>query len=129
TGWKSNDWVLSNDAGAAPLVGNEPIGDEFGFVFDVRLKEDSGAPLVQIGGLDLAIDRTDPTLKELLEETGKWNRFEGSLKAARLTISVNGKPWQTDLPISVPLRTPSVWKFVPAGPTDWANPYLRKLED
>ena len=127
-GWVSKDWMMHSQAEAEPLVSEAKIPADFGFVFDVRLKEDSGIPRVDIGGVTLEIDPKAPGLADLLEPTGKWNRFEGTLRDRQLSVEVNGKPWHEDLPLALAERD-RPWTFTPDGPTDWANPFLRELPE
>lgn len=130
--WKSNDWVFSYDGkatAAGKSIETTKNFEDFGFVFDVRLKENSGTVQIQLRGskaATLVIDRDRPELKELLGGGRGWTRFEGTLKGSILNLTANGKPIVNSLqlnnaPPSGPLR------IVPDGPIDFANLYVRKL--
>lgn len=128
TGWNSRDWVMQSTKDAEPLTNEAAIPANFGFVFDVKLKEDSGIPRVEIGGVTLVIDPKASELADLLTPTGKWNRFEGTLRDRKLSVAVNGKAWHQDLPVAI-AETGSPWTITPDGPADWANPFLRDLAE
>ena len=130
--WHSNDWVFTYDGDAAGAVKSiettENFGD-FGFVIDVRLKENSGTAKIQLRGskaATIAINPSDPELKKFISGGRGWTRFEGVLKGGVLNLQVNGKPFIKDrmldgVPASGPLR------ITPDGPVDFSNPYVRKL--
>lgn len=129
--WKVNDWVLSyqsrSDSAERALTTTQTFGD-FGFVIDVRRKADSGPARLQLRGekgVTVVLSAENPDLKEGFSGNG-WHRLEGTLIGGRLSLSLNGKPAikrdYDDLPDSGPLR------LVPAGPIDFANIYVRKVE-
>lgn len=129
--WKVNDWVLSyqprSDSAERALTTTQTFGD-FGFVIDVRRKADSGPARLQLRGekgVTVVLSAENPDLKDGFSGNG-WHRLEGTLIGGRLSLSLNGKPAikrdYDDLPDSGPLR------LVPAGPIDFANIYVRKVE-
>jgi hypothetical protein len=126
-GWEPKDWILAAGPDAAPLVSEESFGGDFGFVFDVRLKDNARTPVVKIGGIAIDLPKDLPAFRDLLEPAGRWNRFEGTVRGTRLSLQVNGHPFLTDVAAS--RATPSgPWIIEPAGPSDWANPFFRKLD-
>lgn len=130
--WKSNDWVFSYD-GKAP-VGESAIEtadkfENYGFVFDVRRKENSG--IVQISlrdskGTTIRIDPNDPVLKKHLSGGRGWDRFEGTLVDNVLNLTVNGEPAMTNRKLN-DSPTEGRLRIAPDGPVDFANVYVRKL--
>lgn len=122
-GWKSADWVLASQAGAAPLVGETALAGDVGFVVDFKLAKESGQPTYGIRGATLAL--THPRLAPLLEETGRWNRLEGTLTGDRLTLHLNGKPVPDPDALLTPGATTGPVTLTPDGPMDWANIYIR----
>jgi len=124
--WEPRDWVLSVVAAGKLLVSEESFGGDFGVLFDVRLNEKSGTPSVSVGGFSRSIDPEEPTLKGLLAETGKWNRFEISRQDSRVTVLVNGKPSVFDRPFDF-RENNGPFMIDPHGPADWANLFVRDL--
>ncbi|MDA0282995.1 MAG: DUF1080 domain-containing protein [Planctomycetota bacterium] len=130
--WHTNDWVFSCDGKSrdsdASIETVDNYGD-FGFVFDVRLKESSGVARVLLRGSNvaaIAIDTNDSELKPHLAGRG-WTRFEGTLRGNILNLTVNGASCINDreldgAPQSGPLR------IVPDGAVDFANVYVRDLK-
>jgi hypothetical protein len=130
--WHSNDWVFAydgkSDAGSSSIETTESFGD-FGFVFDVRLKETSGVGQIRLRGSKaaaIAINPNDPQLKKLLSGGRGWTRFEGTLRGSRLNLNVNGETLIKDQKLSdVPTSGPL--SIAPDGPIDFSNVYVRKL--
>lgn len=130
--WKSNDWVFSYD-GKAP-VGESAIEtvdkfDDYGFVFDIRRKENSGVVEISLRdskGTTIKIDPNDPVLKKHLGGRRGWDRFEGTLIGNILNLTVNGEPAITNRKLN---DTPKEGRLriAPDGPVDFANVYVRKL--
>jgi hypothetical protein len=130
--WKPSDWILSYEGKAAAddaSVATEEAFGDFGFLFDVRRREDSGMTRVLLRGSDKAaimIDPGDATVGKLLAKGGGWNRFEGTLRGDRLTLQLNGqKLFEDKLVEGVPASGPV--RIVPSGPVEFANAYARKL--
>jgi hypothetical protein len=129
--WKSNDWVFSYD-GKAP-VGESAIEtvdkfEDFGFVFDIRRKENSGVVQISLRdskGTTIKIDPNDADLKKHL--SGGWNRFEGTLIGNVLNLSVNGEPAITNRELDDASKKGSL-RIAPDGPVDFSNVYVRKLK-
>jgi hypothetical protein len=119
-GWKSRDWELVNEAGAAPLMTAEAFEGNFGFLVDVRLEAGSGTPKLSVRGREIPIDPANP----LLAKPGGYNRIEGAVVGDTLTLQINGKEAGThpEIPAKGTLG------LVPDGPATWANPYVRKID-
>lgn len=117
TGWQVKDWNLGA-TGESPIATSESFGD-FGFIFDVHLTEKSGSPQVWLRGAEAAA---------IIVEAGKgWSRFEGEFRGGKLSLSRNGEQLLENKAIGgAPASGPI--KLVPAGPTDWANIYVRDLK-
>ena len=130
--WHSNDWVFSYDgksnADTASIETASSFGN-FGFVVDVRRKENSGVVQILLRDSKAAAITIDPSDRELKKHLGEglgWARLEGTLKGSTLNLKVNGQDFITDrhvgdIPASGPLR------IVPSGPVDFANVYVRDL--
>ena len=131
--WKSRGSTFSYDgkseAADASIATEKAFGD-FGFLFDVRRKDTSGAARVLLHGSDkaaIAIDPADPVIGKHLSKKG-WSRFEGTLRGDRLSLTLNGHVLFTDRPVpGVPARGPL--RIVPAGPIDFTNVFVRDLKD
>ena len=124
-GWQAKDWVLAfNSDSAASLTTNETFGD-IGFVFDVRLNENSGPATVDVRGAAIHIDRQDAAVAGQLVKGRGWNRFEGELRGKRLTLKLNGQivfdGEQTAATEQGKL------KLTAKSPVDFANIYVREL--
>ncbi len=132
--WNPADWILKYQGGPSSGEGSiatEKAFGDFGFIFDIRLKEGAGPTRVLLRDSDKAaivVDPADPSLGGRLEKPGGWNRFEGALRGDRLTVSLNGRELFGDRPVpGVPARGPI--RFLPGGPVDLANVYVRGLKD
>ena len=130
--WHSQDWVFAYDGKASAdevSIATEQQYGDFGFVFDVRRKDTSGITRVLLRGSNaaaIAIDPEDPTLKKYLGGGRGWDRFEGTLRGNRLTLTVNGNEVFSDRQLEgVPEKGPI--QLVPDGPADFANIYVRGL--
>lgn len=130
--WKSNDWVFSYDGKAK--VGESAIEtvdkfEDFGFVFDIRRKENSGVAEISLRdskGTTIRLDPNDPALKKHLGGGRGWDRFEGTLIGNVLNLSVNGQPAITEKKLEDSSAKGS-FRIAPDGPVDFANIYVRKL--
>ena len=132
--WKAANWVLSYDGKSTPAdasIATEQAFGDFGFLFDLRRKDQSNVARVLLRGSDeaaIVIDPDSPVLAEHLAKTGRWNRFEGTLAGGRLTLRLNGRELFADRPVSgVPAKGPI--RIVPGGPIDLANLYVRQIRD
>jgi hypothetical protein len=130
--WKSNDWVFSydgkSDAGISSIETTESFGD-FGFLFDLRLKENTSTAQIHLRGsktATISVNPNAPQLKKLLSGGRDWTRFEGTLKGNTLNLKVNDgilikDQKLNDVPTTGPLS------IAPHGPVDFSNVYVRKL--
>jgi len=133
--WRSRNWVLAYDgktpAGADPSLATEKSFGDFGFIFDVRRRDESKVARVELRGsakAAVAIDPADPLLAKHLTKGRRMSRFEGVLRGDKLTLSLNGRELFKDRPVpGVPARGPL--RIVPTGPIDFANLYVRELKD
>jgi hypothetical protein len=119
-GWKSRDWELANEAGAAPLMTAESFTGDFGFLVDLRLEAGSGTPKLSVRGHEVPLDPASP----LLAKPGTYNRIEGTVSGGTLTLRINGK----DAGTHAGIRANGPLGLVPDGPAIWANPYVRKVD-
>jgi hypothetical protein len=119
-GWKSRDWELVNEAGAAPLLTRESFSGDIGFLIDVKLEAGSGQPALSVRGKTIPLDPTSP----LFGKPGGYHRIEGTLTGATLTLKVDEKEAgaHSGIPAEGPLGV------VPDGPATWANPYVRVVK-
>ena len=101
----------------------EQFGD-VGFVFDVRLKEHGKS--LQFGLRDAAIDTSDAAISTHLDQTGRWNRFEGTLQGSRLSLTVNGREAFQNRAVEK-LAERGAISISPSGPIELANIYVREL--
>jgi hypothetical protein len=128
--WKSNDWVFSYDGKAKSgesAIESVDKFEDFGFVFDIRRKENSGVAQISLRdskGTTISIDPSDEAMKKHLG--GGWNRFEGTLVGNVLNLSINGQPAITDRTLDDATKKGSL-RISPDGPVDFANVYVRKL--
>ena len=130
--WRASNWVLSYDGkspAADPSLATEQAFGDCGFIFDVRRRKESKVARVLLRGSDKAavvIDPADPVVGKHLATGRRMNRFEGTLRGDRLSLSLNGHELFKDRPIpGVPARGPL--RIVPTGPIDFANIYVREL--
>lgn len=125
--WHANDWVLSSDGpqdgNDAMLVTTEQFRD-VGFVFDARIKEDGKSLRVRLR--NATIDTQDPAIAKHLEQTGRWNRFEGTLNGNLLTLTVNGDKALEDQAVEQLSDRGSI-SISSGGAIDLANIYVREL--
>jgi len=132
--WRSRGWTFSYDgkgSGSDVSIATDKQFGDFGFIFDVRRNKTSKATRVLLRGSDKAaivIDPGDALMAKHLAKGRGWNRFEGTLRGDKLTLTLNGRELFKDrtvagAPASGPIR------IVPAGPIDFANVYVRKLKD
>jgi hypothetical protein len=129
--WRADDWRLAFDGpggDGASLATRERFGD-FGFVIDVRLKDDSGAPRIELGhaSVSITIDPRDPSIGAALEPAGRWNRIEGVVAERAMSLSINGRA-VVDAAELDPDRPAGPLRLVPDGPLELANLYVRSLE-
>lgn len=117
--WKTNDWVLSSP-GKGKLTTKESFED-FGFVFDIRLKTDTTTSIGFGKGCEIQIDSKSQSKWKL----GKgWNRFEGEVNGAVLTMRVNGKEVES---LNLKKKITGPISFETKGPVDFANIFVRQL--
>ncbi|NQV28147.1 MAG: DUF1080 domain-containing protein [Rhodopirellula sp.] len=128
--WKANDWVFSYD-GKAP-AGESAIEtvdqfEDFGFVFDIRRKENSGVVQISLRNSKETTISIDPGNEDLKKHLGSgWDRFEGTLVGNILTLTVNGQPAITNRKLDDG-RKKGPLRITPDGPVDFTNVYVRKL--
>ena len=121
--WNPNDWVLKySGKEKSNLTTKESFGD-IGFVFDIRLKDTSKAPVISIRGATYRIDTEDKNIADKISKS--WNRFEGTLKGDLLTLSLNGKQIVDSAKMQCEKSGPI--KLACTSPTDFANIYVREL--
>ena len=125
--WHANDWILLSDGpkngGDVTLVTNEQFGD-VGFVFDAQIKEDRKA--LQVRLRDAIIDTSDDAIAKHLEQPGRWNRFEGSLRGNQLTLTVNGHEAIKNRAVEK-LAKRGPLSISPSGAVALANIYVSEL--
>lgn len=120
-GWKSDDWQIAFDGeDPASALATESERSDFRFIFDVKLEEKSGVAEVYLRGKGSSPIKVEG--KHLME-TGKWNRFEGTLRGAELKATINGRPFRQT--IEGAESGPLV--IVPNGPVRVANIFTREL--
>ena len=119
-GWKSRDWELVNETGAAPLLTRESFSGDIGFIVDLKLAEDSGSPALSVRGKAIPLETTGP----LFGKPVNYHRIEGTLVGGTLTLLIDGKEAgsHSDIPADGPLG------LIPDGPATWANPYVRVVK-
>ena len=125
--WHANDWILLSDGpkngGDVTLVTNEQFGD-VGFVFDAQIKEDRKA--LQVRLREAIIDTSDDAIAKHLEQPGRWNRFEGSLRGNQLTLTVNGHEAIKNRAVEK-LAKRGPLSISPSGAVALANIYVSEL--
>lgn len=130
-GWKSQDWILAHTGKNEGQLGTTETFDNVGFVFDVRLDKNSGPCSATLRGAKIPIDPDHPDIGKHLLGPGKWNRFEGELKKARLSLKLNGQTIWNEQDVAdigsfgVLPKGPLYLKV--QGPVHFANIYVRKL--
>ena len=131
-GWRSHDWQFrfhgSKDEVDNSLESEELFGD-YGFIFDVRVSDETKPLKFQLRGKDISAIQVAPDMYkgDLVLKGRNWNRFEGELRSDHLTLSLNGKKIFDGkkiegLPVNGPIR------IVPTGPISMANIYVRPLD-
>ena len=132
SGWRSHDWQFrfhgSKDEKDTSLE-SEELFDDYGFIFDVRVSEETKPLAFQLRGKDISAIQVAPDMYKgvLLLKGRNWNRFEGELRGNQLTLTLNDKKIfdgkKIDgLPVKGPIR------IVPTGPISMANIYVRPLD-
>ena len=132
SGWRSHDWQFrfhgSKDEADTSLK-SEELFDDYGFIFDVRVSEETKPLAFQLRGKDISAIQVAPDMYKgvLLLKGRNWNRFEGELRGNQLTLTLNDKKIfdgkKIDgLPVKGPIR------IVPTGPISMANIYVRPLD-
>ena len=130
--WRSHDWQFrfhgSKDEADTSLK-SEELFDDYGFIFDVRVSEETKPLAFQLRGKDISAIQVAPDMYKgvLLLKGRNWNRFEGELRGDQLTLTLNDKKIfdgkKIDrLPVNGPIR------IVPTGPISMANIYVRPLD-
>lgn len=131
-GWRSHDWQFrfhgSKDEVDTSLESEELFGD-YGFIFDVRVSDETKPLKFQLRGKDISAIQVAPDMYkgDLVLKGRNWNRFVGELRGNHLTLSLNGKKIFDGkkiegLPVNGPIR------IVPTGPVSMANIYVRPLD-
>ena len=131
-GWRSHDWQFrfhgSKDEVDTSLESEELFGD-YGFIFDVRVSDETKPLKFQLRGKDISAIQVAPDMYkgDLVLKGRNWNRFEGELRGNHLTLSLNDKKIfdgkkNEGLPLKGPIR------IVPTGPISMANIYVRPLD-
>lgn len=126
--WQPDDWTLKyvGSGGTSDSLASEAVFGDFGFVFDVRRKQDSAVNVFLRGdGAAIMIHPDNPQFARQLSPAGKWDRFEGELRGSRLTLWVNGERVIENEDLRVPPK--GALRFSPTGPADFANIYVREL--
>ena len=131
-GWRSHDWQFrfhgSKDEVDTSLESEELFGD-YGFIFDVRVSDETKPLKFQLRGKDISAIQVAPDMYkgDLVLKGRNWNRFVGELRGNHLTLSLNDKKIFDGkkiegLPVNGPIR------IVPTGPVSMANIYVRPLD-
>ena len=131
-GWRSHDWQFrfhgSKDEVDTSLESEELFGD-YGFIFDVRVSDETKPFKFQLRGKDISAIQVAPDMYkgDLVLKGRNWNRFVGELRGNHLTLSLNDKKIFDGkkiegLPVNGPIR------IVPTGPVSMANIYVRPLD-
>jgi hypothetical protein len=124
--WTTNGWILSfkGDAKKAGRLVSSDSFERLGFVVDVRLNSDTSQAAISLGPT-VQIDSRQPEIAKVLEPSGNWNRFEGTMQNGEYVLLVNGNPVSptpiryTDGPVSITLSA--------SGIVDFANVFARSL--
>ena len=131
-GWRSHDWQFrfhgSKDEVDTSLESEELFGD-YGFIFDVRVSDETKPLKFQLRGKDISAIQVAPDMYkgDLVLKGRNWNRFVGELRGNHLTLSLNDKKIFDGKEIEgLPLKGPI--RIVPTGPISMANIYVRHLD-
>ena len=131
-GWRSHDWQFrfhgSKDEVDTSLESEELFGD-YGFIFDVRISDETKPLKFQLRGKDISAIQVAPDMYkgDLVLKGRNWNRFVGELRGNHLTLSLNDKKIFDGKKIEgLPLKGPI--RIVPTGPISMANIYVRPLD-
>ena len=131
-GWRSHDWQFrfhgSKDEVDTSLESEELFGD-YGFIFDVRVSDETKPFKFQLRGKDISAIQVAPDMYkgDLVLKGRNWNRFVGELRGNHLTLSLNDKKIFDGKKIEgLPLKGPI--RIVPTGPISMANIYVRPLD-
>ena len=131
-GWRSHDWQFrfhgSKDEVDTSLESEELFGD-YGFIFDVRVSDETKPLKFQLRGKDISAIQVAPDMYkgDLVLKGRNWNRFVGELRGDHLTLSLNDKKIFDGKKIEgLPLKGPI--RIVPTGPISMANIYVRPLD-
>ena len=131
-GWRSHDWQFrfhgSKDEVDTSLESEELFGD-YGFIFDVRVSDETKPLKFQLRGKDISAIQVAPDMYkgDLVLKGRNWNRFVGELRGNHLTLSLNDKKIFDGKKIEgLPLKGPI--RIVPTGPISMANIYVRPLD-
>ena len=131
-GWRSHDWQFrfhgSKDEVDTSLESEELFGD-YGFIFDVRVSDETKPLKFQLRGKDISAIQVAPDMYkgDLVLKGRNWNRFVGELRGNHLTLSLNDKKIFDGKEIEgLPLKGPI--RIVPTGPISMANIYVRPLD-
>lgn len=131
-GWRSHDWQFrfhgSKDEVDTSLESEELFGD-YGFIFDVRVSDETKPFKFQLRGKDISAIQVAPDMYkgDLVLKGRNWNRFVGELRGDHLTLSLNDKKIFDGKKIEgLPLKGPI--RIVPTGPISMANIYVRPLD-
>ena len=131
-GWRSHDWQFrfhgSKDEVDTSLESEELFGD-YGFIFDVRVSDETKPLKFQLRGKDISAIQVAPDMYkgDLVLKGRNWNRFVGELRGNHLTLSLNDKKIFDGKKIEgLPLKGPI--RIVPTGPISMANIYVRHLD-
>jgi len=124
--WHANDWVLSYDgkADGNPSLSTEELYEDFGFIFDVKLKGATSVHLRATTDDGVLISAKNSDVASYLQEPGRWNRIEGNVRAGILTLTVNNQQAISETPRG---KLASI-VITPDGPADFANLYVRDLK-
>ncbi len=102
---------------------------DYGFIFDVRVSNETKPLAFQLRGKDISAIQVAPDMYkgDLVLKGRNWNRFEGELRGDKLTLSLNGRKMLNgkkieNLPVNGPIR------IVPTGPISMANVFVRSLD-
>ncbi|MEZ6087091.1 MAG: family 16 glycoside hydrolase [Pirellulaceae bacterium] len=128
--WNANDWILSyagSPNSKQPLATSETF-DNYGFVFDVRLKENSGSLQVHLRGdaATISIDPANESLWNALAKPGQWNRIEGTIQGNQIRLKVNNHAMEPVI-IKDASKTSGPLSLDPTGPVDFSNLYVRQM--